>query len=86
MRVMSMSDESPSFVSNDDLSSLILSCALFLSSLIFIPTSFFCSAGTLRNSFINDVMTPFLLRYLMRSASISSALLALNASISASIS
>ena len=55
--------------------SLILSIASCFSSLIFIPTVFLSSAGTSLKSFISSEISPFLLRYFMRSCSISSALL-----------
>ncbi len=68
--------------SNCSFRAAIFSCALFLSSFRRMPTSFFWPAGTLRKSATSSLMAPFLLRYLIRSASSSSALAAFSASTS----
>ena len=64
-------------------SALILSVARFLSSLRACPIAFFWSAGTFLKSLKRSETSPFLLKYLMRNASTSAALLAVRLSISA---
>ena len=54
------------------------SVVVCFSWLIFMPTSRFCSAGTFLKSFISALISPFLLRYFSRRASISLASLALS--------